>query len=136
LDHRLPLDVELVRPDQVEAAWVELGGYIELAQRVPGCGLTAGDLMRSCTSDPAYTLVRFPGGAAVLDASTDDLHIVSIGAVGAPRGWMDHFQLWLECAAEALGRARITCKGRRGWRRRLRRYGYHDIGDGYLGMTP
>jgi hypothetical protein len=130
------LSVELVPSCQVEHAWLELGGYIELAQRVPGCGLTAAELRDACEAGRGFQLVRFPGGAAVLDAEGEDLHITSIAAINPPPGWIDSFQTWLECACRALGRARITCKGRKGWRRRLRRYGYHDIGDGYLGVTP
>jgi hypothetical protein len=109
-----------------------VGGYIELAQHGRG-DVTAASIMEACEADPAWRLVRFDNGAAALDASGDDLHITSIGALPEP-GWMDQFQRWLECAAQATGKRRITCKGRKGWARRLARYGYTDIGDGYLGV--
>ena len=129
------LQIELIEPDQVAAAWPELVGYIERAQQRGPTDSTTEQLMERCANDPMWRLVRIDGGAMIVNLNPPDLHVASIGGAPPP-GWLDDVVYWLKCAVKATGMDRITLKGRKGWQRRLRPLGFTDIGDGYYGVTP
>ena len=77
--------------------------------------------------NPAYQLVLFDRGAAVLCKEDDAIHIEVLSGE-FDRGWVERFHEWLGVACNAMGVGKATLTGRKGWGRRLRHLGWKQEG--------
>jgi len=108
-----------------EENWQKARPYIAAACEY--CDLTPAQILLELRINPAYQLVLFDRGAAVLCKEDDAIHIEVLGGE-FDKGWVDRFNSWLAGAAQALGCSKATLAGRNGWVRKLRHLGWVQNG--------
>ena len=126
------LNIQMIMPEQVDNEWPRLEKYIARVGRRVESEFTTAELKEKCRGDNGWLLIDLGTGAAIVNREGDSLHIASLGG-DFTKGWTESALLWIELAAKLTKAQIITLKGRKGWLRLFKRYGWEDIGDGYIG---
>lgn len=119
-----------IQPADVDSVWPTVADLIAVSCRRGGGDATPEELREFC-KQPGHLLIMLDGGAAILQRCGDFLHIRSLGCRDFLAQVPELMEAWHDIAA-SIGCAGLSLKGRRGWQRVLRDYGFRLSKDGYL----
>jgi len=123
----------MVRPvpaAEVDAVWPKVKDWLEQACHRSGDQETIEGLYQMVRGGRGYILVELDGGAAILQRDADYCHIVSMGGKDLLKQVPALMSVWRHIA-DATGCVGLSLKGRKGWARVLRPYGF-SYKNGYL----
>ena len=132
----MSLHIDLIPQSEAARVWPKVRKWIRRACQRSGNTGAAETLRRAVLSDSSHSLIVFRDGgnicgAGILELAGDRLHVASLGGE-LPDGWKDTTWDFLLSAAHYCRVKRISLRGRRGWERAIRAWGFVPDGSGDL----